>query len=70
MNQKQALEKYLKNNKAGITVWTAQELLGITRLSQRVIELEQEGKVIHREVVKGVNRYGNSMRITRYKLVA
>ena len=68
MNQKQALEQYLKKNKSGITVWTAQDILGITRLSERIRELESEGKKILREPTKGVNRYGHAMRIMRYKL--
>ena len=66
MTQKQAILKYLKTHK-GITTWTGFEL-GITRLSERIRELEADGVKIVRSTVHGTNRYGNPVRLVKYSL--
>ena len=53
MNQREALVKYLRRNKTGITVWTAMQDLGIARLSERVRELEADGYEFHRHTLTG-----------------
>ena len=68
MNQKTALLTYLKRNPRGITIWTAMEMLGIARLSERIRELEAEGVQIRRQAVVGEGLYGNTVRVIRYKL--
>ena len=69
MNQNQALLKYLKRNRSGITQWTAAFDLGILRLSERIRELESEGHTIHRHRERGENRYGNPVSVVKYKLI-
>lgn len=67
MNQKQAIIKYLKTHRAGITTWTGFEL-GVTRLSERIRELEADGHKIIRTPVTGTNRFGNPVRVIKYRL--
>ena len=57
MNQKIALFNYLKTHKTGITIWVA------------VAELEEDGHKIIRTWIHGTNRYGNPVRIRKYRLV-
>lgn len=68
MNQKEAVIKYCRTHKKGITVWTAFEI-GVTRLSERIRELEADGWLFHREPFYGENRFGNRVRIIRYTLI-
>jgi hypothetical protein len=68
MNQKIALLNYLKRNK-GITTWVAMDQLGIARLSERIRELESDGHKIGRESLHGEGRYGNPVRVTKYRLI-
>ena len=70
MNQRDALLTYLKRNEKGLTAWTAQEALGILRLSERIRELESEGVKIIRIRENAIGRYGNPVRPMRYKLAA
>ncbi len=69
MNQREALVKYLRRNRTGITVWTAMQDLGIARLSERVRELEADGYEFHRHTLTGDGRYGHPVRVTKYKLM-
>ena len=68
MSQKNEVLKYLKRHKKGITVWTAFEL-GVTRLSERIRELEADGFLFDRTALYGENRFGNRVRIIRYTLI-
>ena len=68
MNQREALVKYLRRNKSGITVWTAMQELGIARLSERVRELEAAGYAFHRNTLTGEGRYGHPVRVIKYTL--
>lgn len=68
MGQKSEVLKYCRKHKKGITVWTAFEL-GVTRLSERIRELEADGWLFHREALYGENRFGNRVRIIRYILI-
>ncbi len=68
MTQKQEVLKYLKRNKLGITVWTAFDM-GITRLSERIRELESDGWLFNRKVLHGENRHGKKVRIVKYQLI-
>ena len=69
MNQREALIKYLRRNKSGITVWTAMQELGIARLSERVRELEAAGYAFHRNTLTGEGRYGHPVSVIKYKLM-
>ena len=68
MNQKIALLNYLKTHKTGITIWVAVAELGITCPHKRCAELESDGHKIIRTWIHGTNRYGNPVRIRKYKL--
>ena len=69
MNQRQALLRYLKTHKRGITQLDAINKLGIARLSERVRELEKIGAVIEHRAEQRINRHGNMCRYVRYILV-
>lgn len=67
-NQKEAVLRYMRQHRTGITTWSAMGI-GVTRLSERIRELEAEGHKIKRkwsEIEKG--RYGNPVRVMRYML--
>lgn len=68
MNQKQALLNYLKRNQ-GITTWVAFDQLGICCLHKRIAELEDDGHKFTREPLYGEGRYGNPVRVIKYRLV-
>lgn len=69
MNQKDALLRYLKQHKKGITSWTAAEALGVLRLSERVRELQAAGHKIEKAWSEAKpNRYGHLTRVMRYWL--
>lgn len=65
--QNEALLKYLKTHK-GITQWDAADKLGILRLSQRIVELENQGHLIFHERMAKENRYGHRVGFVRYSL--
>jgi DNA-binding Lrp family transcriptional regulator len=62
------LLNHLERN-GGITQLEAFNALGITRLSERVREMEKLGYVIEHEPVKVPTRDNKLVRVTRYKLV-
>lgn len=67
-NQRQRLLEWLKKNRA-VTTKGAIENLGILRASERVRELIAEGNDIARERVVVQNKYGESCRVARYRLI-
>ena len=68
MNQKEAVLRYMKTHKKGITAWTAQDI-GVLRLSERVRELQAAGHKIEKAWSEPKpNRYGHLTRVMRYWL--
>ncbi len=67
-NQRQRLLEWLKKNRA-ITTKGAIENLGVLRASERIRELIAEGNDIARERVTVQNKYGESCRVARYRLI-
>lgn len=67
-NQCEALLKYLKTHRKGITTHVANQELGITCLWKRAKELEDFGHIITKTPLYGTNRYGNPVRVIRYAL--
>jgi hypothetical protein len=66
--QKVRLLKYLQKYKS-ITTQQAMSQLGILRLSQRIIELEEDGvKINHLARVKVKNLFGEDCYVTKYVL--
>ena len=59
--------RYL-NEFGSITQLEALQDLGIMRLASRISELKKEGREIKVELVKGTNRYGESVKWARYSL--
>lgn len=68
MNQKQAILRYMKTHRAGITTWSAMHDLNVARLSERIREIEADGHKIIRVPMTGKNAYGNNVRVIKYKL--
>lgn len=58
LNQNEALLKYLKTHRSGITQFEAFTKLGICRLSERCRELKAAGKKIGSDWIKVASRYG------------
>lgn len=52
-----------------ITSWEAIQIYGCTRLSHYIYELRNDGYDIESETVRGLNRYGEKVHYTRYKLI-
>jgi len=69
MSQNKRLLKYLKSGKS-ITRLTAWDALGIIECPARITELRQAGHVITTEMVKVQNRYGEDVRIAKWRLIA
>jgi len=59
--------RYL-NEFGSITQLEALQDLGIMRLASRISELKKEGREIKVELVKGKNRYGETVKWARYSL--
>ena len=51
----------------GITQREADDFFGITRLPSRIFDLRRDGYNIVGEWVKGKNRFGESVRVKRYR---
>ena len=68
MTQLETLKSYFKRRKT-LTQMEAFNALGITRLSERVRELEAAGYIFARKPETVASRYG-SARVVRYQLVA
>lgn len=67
MTQNEMVLEYLKEHK-GITTLDAFREFGITRLSGRIFNLREQGYKIKSVDLIGKNRYGKSVRYTRYEL--
>ena len=69
MTQKERIIKYLQDF-GSITPLEAMRDLGIMRLAARISELVRAGWNIIRETKSSKNRYGQTTRYARYRLVA
>ena len=67
LNQQNRIIRYLLDNKS-ITSLEAMQELGVYRLSARISELKQKGYSINKKSVKGINRYGETIRFAEYSL--
>ena len=68
MTQNEALVRYLKTHKTGITTFEAVTRLGICRLSERVRELKATGERIGKLRVPHKRRDGGKANVMRYYL--
>lgn len=69
MTQLAELKKHLRRNRKGITQLEAFNTLGVCRLSERIRELEGMGWQIDRKPEMTTNRYGNTTRVVRYRMI-
>ena len=65
MTQCEKIVEYIREF-GSITTMEAFTDLGITRLASRIHDLQSEGFNIEREIVKGKNRYGETIHYMRY----
>ena len=65
MTQCEKIVEYIREF-GSITTMEAFTDLGITRLASRIHDLQREGFSIDREIVKGKNRYGESIHYMKY----
>lgn len=65
MNQKQRVEKYIKDF-GSITPLEAIYDLGITKLATVVSDMKKEGYVFYQKLEKGKNRWGEPTRYMKY----
>ncbi len=68
MTQHEAIIRYMKDF-GSITPMEAFSDLGITKLSTRIGELCRNGIAIDREYVSSTNRYGETTKYMKYRLV-
>ena len=68
MTQIQQILKHMRE-KGSISTMEAFNDFGITRLASRIHEITQMGIGIERETVSSKNRYGETVRYVRYRLV-
>lgn len=69
MTQKQMVLQHLKDE-GNITTWEAFSEYGITRLSQYIMELRNEGHLIAGTPGHAINRYGKKVHFCIYKMEA
>lgn len=67
MTQKERILKYMADF-GSISTYDAFTDLGITRLASRIFDIEKDGIIINRQVVKGKNRYGENVKYYRYSI--
>lgn len=67
MTQDERIIEYLKEH-GSITPVEAWNELGITKLATRVSVMSRDGIAFNKELVKGVNRYGQPVHYMRYSL--
>jgi hypothetical protein len=65
MTQCEKIVEYI-NEFGSISTMEAFSDLGITRLASRIHDLQSQGMAIEREIVKGKNRYGETVHFMRY----
>ena len=66
MNQRERIAKYLEDF-GSITTMEAFRDLGITKLSNRISEMIQDGERIEKVQETSLNRYGEKVSYTRYR---
>ena len=69
MTQNEKILKFMMTHKNGITPLQAMDRFGCMRLSGRIHDLRAMGYVISSELVEVKNRYGDTCRVSRYRLV-
>jgi len=69
MNQVTAVKNYLESGKT-LTSMEAFQMFGCTRLSDKIFRLRNKGYVIHSITCECTNRYGDTTRFVRYRLVS
>lgn len=69
MTQNEKILKFMMTHKNGITPLQAMDHFGCMRLSGRIHDLRECGYNISSELVDVKNRYGNTCRVARYRLV-
>ena len=69
MSQNEKILKFMKTHKNGITPLQAMDHFGCMRLSGRIHDLRARGYKISSELVDVKNRYGDTCRVSRYRLV-
>lgn len=67
MNQKERIINYMKTN-GSITPMEAFSELGVTKLATRISEMTREGIEVDRQMIKGKNRYNESVKYMEYRL--
>lgn len=67
-NQRQRILDYI-NEFGSITALEAVRDLGVLQLSARLVELEKDGIVFHKEQESALNRFGERVYYTRYSIV-
>lgn len=67
ITQRDRVLQYMKENN-GITAYEAVTEVGCTQLSARICELEAEGYVFDKELIKTKNRYGDNTHYYRYRI--
>lgn len=66
-NQRQRILDYI-NEFGSITALEAVRELGVLQLSARLVELEKDGIVFHKEQESALNRFGERVYYTRYSI--
>ena len=66
MTQKQRISEYMDSHN-GITNKEAYDHLGVARLAARIAEMIDAGEKIMKTTETSKNRYGETVRYTRYK---
>lgn len=66
-NQRERILDYI-NETGSITALEAVRELGVLQLSARLVELERDGIVFHKEQESALNRYGERIYYTRYSI--
>lgn len=69
MTQNEKILKFMQTHKNGITPLQAMDHFGCMRLAGRIHDLREMGYSISSEIVKVKNRYGDTCRVSRYRLV-
>ena len=67
MTQKEQIVAYLEEH-GSITPLEAEKNLGCMRLASRIWDLREEGYVIEKRLVKGINRLGKLAQYAQYYL--
>ena len=69
MSQCKKILRYMETHKKGITPLQAMEKFGCMRLSGRIHDLREMGYNISSDLVEVKNRYGETCRVSQYRLV-